>query len=278
MRRCLTLLALIAPALLTIMLDAAPASAQRIQWFVEVVTDPISQRPLLEAHILTREGYRFQLRRRTDNSIWGQFTLPRSSQATLTSDQLPVYRVDDHDPTDLELLKELESGSEPTLYKIEGRSIQFILWGDARKGFIPPVLRQMMLGKSLRITYFTILGESNEAEITLNRANEAIAQFLRVRPLNPDTDSVEQPTQTFSLVAKRFLELCEDMRFTSNDTDYTNCRQIFSRCAETADQTAESLMACLDFDPTKHAKPKAKDGDDEAGKKDEGKPPPRPGA
>lgn len=270
MRRSLTLMVLIVPVLFALMAGAAPANAQRIQWFVEVLTDPISKRPLLEARILTREGFRFQLRRLKDNSIWGEFTLPRSTQAMLTPDRLPIYMVDDHDPIDLEQLKELESGSEPSLYKIEGRSIRFIIWGDARKGFIPPVLRQMMLGETLKITYFTILGEREEAEITLNRANQAIAQFLRVRPLNPKTDSVEQPTQTFSLIAKRFLELCDEMRFTSNDTDYTNCRRTFSRCAEAPDQTAESLMACLDFDPSARQKPKPTD--DEVDGKDEKRP------
>lgn len=264
MRRSLIQIALVVLALITITSVVAPANAQRIQWFVEVLTDPISKRPLLEARILTREGYHFKLRRRKDNSIWGEFTLPRSSQAMLTPDRLPVYWVDEHDPTDLETLKELEVTSEPTLYKIEGRTIHFIIWGDARKGFIPPLLRQMMLGETLNVSYFTILGEQAEAEITLNRANQAIAQFLRVRPLNPERDSAEEPTQTFGLIAKRFLELCEELRFSSDDTAYPKCRQTFSRCTESPEQTADSLKKCLDFDPAARPKPTPKDEDTEA--------------
>ena len=225
------------------------AQAQRIQWYVEVLDDPISGRPILEARILTRDGYRFKLMRMKDNSIWGQFSLPRSSQAILTPDQLPVYRIDENDPVDLEELKALEVSTEPTLYKVAGRDVQFIIWGDDREGFIPPTLRQMMLGEIIHVTYFTILGERQEAEITLNRANQAIAQFLRVRPLNPEKDSVEDQTETFSLIARRFSELCDDLRSSGSERDYTACRNTFYTCSEAPEQTAESFKRCLGFDP-----------------------------
>lgn len=228
---------------------AQDALAQRIQWYVEVLTDPISGRPLLEARILTREGYRFKLMRMKDNSIWGQFSLPRSSQAMLTPDRLPTYRVDDHDPVNLEELKALEVSSEPTLYRVAGRDVRFIIWGDAREGFIPPMLRQMMLGEAIHVTYYTLLGERQNAEITLNRANQAIAQFLKVRPLNPDTDSIEDQTETFALIARRFMELCEDLRFSGSESDYTSCRNTFYTCSEAPEQTAESFKQCLGFDP-----------------------------
>lgn len=242
---------------------ARDAQAQRIQWYVEVLDDPISGRPILEARILTRDGYRFKLMRLKDNSIWGQFSLPRSSQAMLTPDQLPVYRIDDHDPVDLEELKALEVSTEPTLYKVGGRDVQFIIWGDAREGFIPPILRQMMLGEVIHVTYFTLLGERQSAELTLNRANQAIAQFLRVRPLNPEKDSVEDQTETFSLIARRFSELCDDMRFSGSERDYTACRNTFYTCSEAPEQTADSFKQCLGFDPAM-LEPRAPVSPDEA--------------
>ncbi|MDF1793291.1 MAG: hypothetical protein P1U88_15360 [Thalassobaculaceae bacterium] len=231
------------------LIAARDALAQRIQWYVEVLDDPISGRPILEARILTRDGYRFKLMRMKDNSIWGQFSLPRSSQAMLTPDHLPTYRVDEHDSVNLDELKALEVTSEPTLYKVGGRDVQFIIWGDAREGFIPPMLRQMMLGEAIHVTYFTLLGERQSAELTLNRANQAIAQFLRVRPLNPEKDSVEDQTETFALVAKRFMELCDDLRFSGSETDYTACRNTFYTCSEAPEQTAQSFKQCLRFDP-----------------------------
>lgn len=230
-------------------LGITSAYAARVQWYVEVLTDPISNKPVLEARVLTQEGYGFKLMRHKDNSIWGEFHLPRSSQAMLTSDRLPVYRVDDNDPIDLEELKKLEVGTEPTLYKIVGRSIQFIIWGDARRGFIPPVLRQMMLGEAIHVTYYTLLGERLEAELTLRRGNQAIAQFLQVSPLDPKSDAVEQPAENFALIAKRFQELCDDLRFTGNDSDYTSCRDLFFSCSETPGQTADSFKRCLGFEP-----------------------------
>lgn len=240
---------LLAGAVVLTCLLAAAAQAARVQWYVEVLTDPISKRPILEARVLTQDGYGFKLMRMNDNSIWGEFSLPRSSEAMLTSDHLPTYRVDSHDPFDLEDLKKLEVGSDPTLYRIEGRSIRFIIWGDARHGFIPPVLRQMMLGETIHVTYYTILGERAEAGVTLRRANQAIAQFLQVRPLNPEADAAEEPAESFALIAKRFQELCDDLRFTGNDSDYTRCRDLFFRCSETPGQDAESFKKCLGFQP-----------------------------
>lgn len=229
---------------------AAPAAqAARVQWYVEALTDPISKRPVLEARVLTQEGYSFKLMRLKDSSIWGEFSLPRSSEAMLTSDRLPAYRVDGYDPVDLEELKKLEVGSDPTLYRVAGRTIQFIIWGDARRGFIPPVIRQMMLGEQIQVTYYTLLGERSEATITLRRANQAIAQFLNVKPLDPETDAAEEPAESFALIAKRFQELCDDLRFTGNDNDYTRCRDLFFRCSETPGQSAESFKRCLGFEP-----------------------------
>jgi len=245
--RCRSALLLVA-ASLALAVVSAPAAAQRIQWYVEALSDPISNKPVLEARVLTHDGYAFKLMRRNDNSLWGEFTLPRSSRATLSTEQLPIYRIDGHDPVDLNDLKKLEISEEPTLYRVEGRTARFILWGDARRGFIPPVLRQLMLGETLHVSYFTILGQQRDAQITLRRANEAIAQFLQVRPLNPDADAVEEPGETFALIARRFQELCDDLRFTGNDTDYTRCRDTFFRCSETPGQTAESFSRCLGLD------------------------------
>src|SRR3546814_19936998 len=65
------------------------AEAARVQWYVDVHTDPIGKRPIMEARVLTQEGFGFKLMRRNDNSPWGEFTLPRSSEAMLTPDRLP---------------------------------------------------------------------------------------------------------------------------------------------------------------------------------------------
>lgn len=223
---------------------AAPA-----RWFVEVLTDPVSQKPVLEARILTRLGYRVHLLRMPDNSIWADFRLPRSVRKQLTSNRLPIYWVDDFDPIDLERLKELEVGFKPTLYRQAGKQVQFIVWGASAPGFIPPVLRQMMLGETLYVKYWTLMGEEALAEIPLNRANEAIAQFLKVQPLNRRTDSVQGEATSFETIAKRYFEICEDLRFGADDTDFTECRDKYVLCSEAPDMTTGTLKICLDYFP-----------------------------
>lgn len=230
------------------------ASAQRIQWFVDVREDPISQRPLLDARIITADGFRLRLFKQKDNSIWGEFVLPRGSREILSADRLPIYQIDSNDRFDLQELKTLESTSEPTLWKLDGRTLQFILWGAAKPGYIPAVLRQMMLGTTMTIRYFTILGDTNTAEIPLRRANQAIAQFLRVRPLDPES-ATAAPDESFTTIANDFLDLCEDMRFTGNGEDYTKCRNSFALCTDTPDQTIDSFKDCLGIVPNDPANP-----------------------
>ena len=226
-----------------------PALSARVQWFVEVTADDITKKPVLEARILTRRGYRIHLMRNRDNSIWATFKLPLSLRKELTSKRLPMYWVDDFDPINLDRLKELEVGFKPTLYKIDGKKIDFIVWGAAIPGFIPPVLRQMMLGEKLYVKYWTMLGDEAIAEIPLTRANEAIAQFLKVPPLNKLKDTVQGEATSFETIAKRYSEICEDLRFGIDDWDYTECRDKYVLCSEAPDMTTGSLKGCLNYFP-----------------------------
>ena len=111
-------------------------------------------------------------------------------------------------------------------------------------------MRQMMLGENIYIKYWTLMGKQGLAEIPLNRANEAIAQFLRVQPLNKRTDTVQGDSgSSFVTLAKRFTEICEDLRFTAADDDYTECRDLYIECSEAPGMTTEKLKDCLDFFP-----------------------------
>src|SRR3546814_16342533 len=93
-------------------LTGLAAEAARVQWYVDVHTDPIGKRPIMEARVLTQEGVGFKLMRRNDNSLWGEFTLPRSSEAMLTPDRLPSYPPADNDPSAPEGPQKLGGGSE----------------------------------------------------------------------------------------------------------------------------------------------------------------------
>jgi hypothetical protein len=226
-----------------------PAMAARVQWFVEILEDPITKKPALEARVLTRRGYRVHLLHHRDGSIWAAFRLPRSVRKQLTKKRLPIYWVDDFDPIDLERLKELEVGFKPTLYQLEGKQVDFIVWGAAVPGFIPPVIRQMMLGETLYVKYWTQLGEEELAEIPLTRANEAIAQFLKVPPLNKLKDTVQGEATSFETIAKHYSEICEDLRFGIDDDHYTECRARYIQCSEAPEMNTGSLKACLDYFP-----------------------------
>lgn len=237
---------LLAAALILFAAFVPAARAQTIQWYVEVLTDPITKAPVLEARILTRLGYRFHFQKRQDNSLWAEFRMPRHVEKNISRKRLPTYWIDSRDPVNLESLKELEVGFKPTLYEITEKGVHFIVWGALKKGIVPPPLRDFMLGDTLHVRYWTELGEMEQAEIPLKRANEAIAQMLNVAPLNRAPEVAQQRrSETFETVARHFLEFCDELRFVGSDSDFDMCRDRFVACSEAPDQSEESFRNCL---------------------------------
>jgi len=233
-------------AILALAAVSTGALAQTIQWYVEVLTDPITKAPVLEARILTRKGYRFHFQKRDDNSLWAEFRMPRHIEKNISRKRLPTYWIDDRDPVDLESLKELEVGFKPTLYRITEKGVQFIIWGALRPGIVPPPLRDFMLGDTLHVRYWTETGEMEQADIPLKRANEAIAQMLNLSPLNRAPEIAQQRrSETFETVARHYLEFCDELRFVGSDVDFDLCRDRFVTCSEAPDQSEESFKECL---------------------------------
>ena len=119
---------LLLAALIPLCVASLSAKAQTNRWYVEVLIDPISKAPILEARILSRMGYRFHITKRDDNSLWADFRVPRQIKKTINLKRLPTYWIDGADPVNLESLKELEVGFKPSLYEISEKRVQFILW------------------------------------------------------------------------------------------------------------------------------------------------------
>ena len=237
---------LLLAALIPLFLASLSAKAQTNRWYVEILTDPISKAPILEARILSRMGFRFHIMKRDDNSLWAEFRMPKHVQKTISLKRLPTYWIDGDDPVNLDSLKELEVGFKPSLYEIREKSVQFILWAALNKGQVPPPLRSFMLGETLHIRYWTSTGEMELVEIPLKRANEAIAQMLDVAPLvRRKESSPKRRSETFETVARHYLDFCEELRFVGRDTDYGTCRSRFVSCSESPDQSEKSFRECL---------------------------------
>lgn len=230
-------------------LVAVPAHAgiNPYSWYIESLIDPFSRKPVYEARVYNARGYRFRIWKKKDNSIWGEFRLPRSMEKQLSKDILPVYQVDTNDPIVLDDLRKLEVGFHTTLFKTVEKHTNFIIWGAATPGFIPPVLQQLMLGEELVVNYRTVLGETGIARFHLDRANEAVAKLLNVAPMEKNEDGTSSHKISFSVIAKRYLEQCDILRFTGDDMDYANCRNLFTDCSEAPDQNSETFAGCLKY-------------------------------
>ena len=70
-----------------------------------------------------------------------------------------------------------------------------------------------------------------------------------MQPLNRITDSVQGDASSFETVAKRFYEICEDLRFGPEDTDFIECRDKYVLCSEAPGMTTGKLKVCLNYFP-----------------------------
>ena len=221
------------------------AYAAKVQWYVEIL-DPKPDRPQgLEARVFTKDGFRVRLYRRDDASIWGEFVLPRLFQVGFDEASLPTLRVDGNLPHDLNALTRLEAGFERRLSRVVDKRVNFLIWKSATAGFIPPLLREMMKGKTMTVTYTTEDSRRQTVNVPLTRANRAIARFLDVTPLAKTTADDASALASFDSIAAQHISLCDELRFSGDDGDYARCRRVFERCSEKPGQSTADFQACL---------------------------------
>lgn len=224
---------------------APPSASKERQWVVDVIGEKDDGARQMEAYIFTADGHHFRIFRRDDRSVWAELRLPRASEDRMTARYLPVYQVDDNPPHDLESLKQLEIGSKPQLYNVVDRTAAFLLWAGAEPGVVPQPLRELMLGDKLHITYRNRQGRERRVTLPLARANEAIARFLGVEPLEKTDTTGGNPNLAFRDLAKAHLERCELIQMWGGEDDFHACKRRFTMCSETPGQTPESYAACL---------------------------------
>ena len=208
------------------------ARAAKVQWYVEIL-DPEPGRPQgLEARVFTKKGFRVRLYRRANAAIWGELVLPRLVRVAFDETSLPILRVDGNLPHDLNALRGLEAGFERRFSRVLGKRVNFLIWKSATADFVPPLLREMMQGTTMTVTYTTVNGRRQQVKVPLARANQAIARFLGVAPVAETAAGDETALASFDTIAAQHVSLCEELRFSGDDGDYTRCRRVFERCSE----------------------------------------------
>ena len=224
---------------------ATTVRAAEVQWYVEILAAEPGRPQGVEARVFTQKGFRVRLYRRANGAIWAELVLPRLVQAAFDENRLPSLQIDDNLPYDLNTLMGLEAGFQRRLSQVIGKRLNFLVWKSATTGFIPPLLREMMNGQTLRIAFATATGDNRQVAVPLARANQAIARFLDISPLVDATPDDDAALANFDTIAGRHMRLCEDLRFSGDDGNYARCRRVFERCSEKPDQTTTEFQACL---------------------------------
>ena len=67
--------------------------------------------------------------------------------------------------------------------------------------------------------------------------------------MNKLKDTVQEAVTSFENMAKRYLEICEDLRFRIDDEGFTECRKRYVLCGEASKMTTGTLKVCLDYFP-----------------------------
>jgi hypothetical protein len=218
--------------------------SSNVKWFVDIKRDAVGKQTL-EARVSLEDGFRMRLYLRKNKAIWGELKLPRSQAYGFHEERLPVLRVDNNLPHMLNELVDMEMGFQRNLSYVIGKRLRFMIWNSAKQGFIPPLLAEMMQGTTLDITYALASGNVELVSIPLQRANEAIAKFLNVKPLKETSDRPTEEFENFEQIARQHITLCDDMRFSGDDEDFGRCRRVFVACSEIPAQTVADFRKCL---------------------------------
>lgn len=178
-RFCLA--ALTGAALMTgIPASAAPA------WEVISHIDAITDAEVRRARIRNDEGHTFTISRLQSGDAQAIFRLSNRTLDQLSSERLPVLRVDKNAPVELSALRAARLASW------EPKWVYFVI-GQSGRPITQSILASLMSGEQVLIRYFLFTGGYKDTVFHLNGARAAIADALGMPnpdgPLPPSADA-----------------------------------------------------------------------------------------
>ncbi|MFI9651127.1 hypothetical protein ABGV17_11170 [Guyparkeria sp. GHLCS8-2] len=232
---------------LILFLGLAVQSAALAGWTVESHTDAMTDEVKKKATVTNDLGNSFTIYRiAPGGEVWGNFALSERMVDQVDWRDPPIFRVDKHEPHDLEDEKKLDAllkklGDSGDVYKWEPKWVNFSMWhGDPDEG-IAPVLVEIMEGSKLIVRYHLGTGGYKDTTFTLKGSADAIAEAVGI---SPTVDHAEQQrVQAFKNAVLEASDQCkQDM---TSMSDFKACMMKRIKCVKQADQDIQVFKSCF---------------------------------
>ena len=164
-------------ALCALALSPGTASAQ---WVVETQTDAMTDEARRIARVENGAGFTLSVYRVGGEAVWATFRLPAEGLDVLAADHVPMYRVDKHEPVDLQVIFRLRD-ILPDMYVAEPQWVNFQLWHGKEDELPSEDLEKWMTGERIVFRYFLFTGGYKETSFSLVGAAAAISEATGVR-------------------------------------------------------------------------------------------------
>jgi hypothetical protein len=226
--------------LLLAALLAFSLSVNAQQWRVETRRDSMTDEVKRTATITNQAGYSVSVYRGPGGAAWFNFALPTRSLGQISPKRAPVYRVDRHEPEDLDDLRRTSERSEALrLYTWEPGWVNAVIWhGDESEGR-GASLEQLMNGKSLAVRYYLFTGGHRETTFPLTGAQSAISKALGIAPTARD-QAKETQLKLFQSAVIDATTVCM-----TEPPKAAACLDSVAACSSAANKDLERFLKCV---------------------------------
>lgn len=151
--------------------------------------DAMTDELLRRARTRNSAGFELRIFRVTSGAIHALFRVPDSSTEVLDATRYPMYRIDQHDATDLERFRLVaELLDEPPVFA-EPKWVQFLLWHGSDPYPESGTLHNLIHGQRILFRYYLFTGGYKETAFSLDGSHEAVVRALElIPPDNPESD------------------------------------------------------------------------------------------
>lgn len=210
-------------------------------WRVEREVDSMTDEATARALVTNEEGHTFSVYRRPNKEVWLSFRVSDNSSAVLSSQHLPIWRVDKFAPHDMSARK-LGPQLQAMIGEVtaeEPKWVHRLLWHGIEEEGRAPGLRELMEGRQLRVRYFLFTGGFKETVFPLSNAKQSIANALEISEAqNPNAERLH-------ILTGEAVFACNGAPTGQSD----ECRDKVLRCNEAADVDPARFQSCMAQEP-----------------------------
>ncbi|RWE12437.1 MAG: hypothetical protein EOS61_14940 [Mesorhizobium sp.] len=221
-----------AVAMIATLVSSLAFSAEAEGWANVEIQDPTNAEVVTAAIVTNDQGFSIAIFRSKDGKVRWTLGLPKSSFDSIkTSERVAVFRVDDHDATDLNV----SPGDEDT--RVLGRSVLALLWHGSGPTPTRGILRNVLDGRTLTVRFYLDNGGSADTNFDLAGAADSIAPALGISA-QADPELLARELDRNDAILKA-LTACETA------PSLALCQKTVRSCLGDTDTTGEMVRACI---------------------------------